>query len=128
MTDRELLEKAAIAAGIETLWDETLSRLYIIDGEHVQGEFKPLTDDGDALRLLVKLRMNLFVFAGEDSRAEAWIGEGANFCDEAERHNGGDLNAATRRAIVRAAAALADNVEFSGEGKRSLTDSAGTQG
>ena len=51
MTDRELLELAAKAAGIKTSLHKETDSLWI-DGPRV---WNPLTDDGDALRLAVKL-------------------------------------------------------------------------
>jgi hypothetical protein len=57
MTDRELLELAAKAAGWES-WDwleDDALNVYAKDGRH--DVFEPLTDDGDALRLAVKLRL-----------------------------------------------------------------------
>ena len=53
MTDRELLELAAKAAGIE---------IDPIDAQHEPQDWvawNPLTDDGDALRLAVKLKMTV---------------------------------------------------------------------
>jgi hypothetical protein len=90
MTDRELLELAAKAAGLEVVTPTMLK----------YGQWNPLTDDGDALRLAVKLRMNVFhagirVFA---------LDEEGNI-EEAEGHEL-DPYAATRRAITRAAAEI----------------------
>lgn len=48
MTDRELLEMAAKAAGIERLSFDRVRRDW---------PWNPLDDDGDALRLAVKLRL-----------------------------------------------------------------------
>lgn len=95
MTDRELLEYAAKAAGIDLgitfqtgspiIWDCT-------DQENHK-PWNPLTDDGDALRLAVKLGMhNVDEFPVPTM---ALISE----CDD-------DHYAATRRAIVRAAAEI----------------------
>ena len=52
MTDRELLEAAAKAAGID-YYARAQSGGMLTDN----GEWNPLTDDGDALRLAVRLRM-----------------------------------------------------------------------
>lgn len=94
-TDRELLELAAKAAG----------RTYVAGESWDEGAgWNPLTDDGDALRLAVKLEMTLDIcHAGAQSVAfsaipgsyaiEPWID---------------DPVAATRRAIVRAAAAIGE--------------------
>jgi len=94
MTDRELLELAAKAAGIEikcvlgeTFWKP--------DGI----PWNPLTDDADALRLAVKLRITPHI-DGNLTDAESTAG----FATEPHFN---DPYAATRRAIVRAAAALA---------------------
>ncbi len=74
MTDRELLELAAKAAG----------------NGFVIGYWNPLTDDGDALRLAVALGLTARMsYNGQDYEA-------ANK----------DPYAATRRAIVRAAAEI----------------------
>ena len=56
MNDKELLEYAAIAAGVE------LSDLYDDIGDHGEIErrgWNPLEDDGDALRLAFKLRIDI---------------------------------------------------------------------
>ena len=88
MTDRELLEAAAKVAGIEP------ARLDL-HGMHAN-HWNPLEDDGDALRLAVKLR--LVVDVGTHAAHVFHEGPG-----EVEAH-GADPNAATRRAITRAAA------------------------
>ena len=88
MTDRELLELAAKAAGLEVVTPTMLK----------YGQWNPLTDDGDALRLAVKLRIR---FAGMGERACAFIGLREFWEDE-----GSDPYAATRRAITRAAAEI----------------------
>jgi hypothetical protein len=87
MTDRELLELAAKAAGI----------YYWIPGS--TREWNPLTDDGDALRLMVSLRMNVHL----DSNMVDVDPDGVHWFSETY---GDDPYAATRRAIVRAAAAI----------------------
>ena len=60
MTDRELLELAANAAGVELRWPNTddidqISPRKMPDWD----SWNPLTDDGDALRLAVKLRIDI---------------------------------------------------------------------
>lgn len=104
-SDRELLELAAKASGIPIIpctcrherWpfkhDEARS------GE--SGHWNPLEDDGDALRLAVKLRMDVKQWNSLAIAAVAW-----------NRHAEENTTtqcpyAATRRAIVRAAAAIA---------------------
>ena len=89
-TDRELLEAAARAAGV-LKWDHIWCNAGINFGSNATPAiWNPLTDDGDALRLAVKL--NLW---------EA-VRDGYQHLD-----SDNDFCAATRRSIVRAAAALA---------------------
>ena len=96
MTDKEQLELAAKAAGIK-LWTRPYdARLYIDSPMRV---WNPLTDDGDALRLAVKLGLMIDVIndaTGVQALDVAWC---------IEQHKG-DQYAATRRAIVRAAAEI----------------------
>ena len=98
MTDRELIELAAKAAGIELRWHG--GYLPFTAGH----EWNPLTDDGDALRLAVQLDMALWIGCG-GATAEFPL-RGIACEEEADQHQG-DKAAATRRAVVRAAAALA---------------------
>jgi hypothetical protein len=90
MTDRELLEYAAKAAGIEILaW--TYSDYAVVSDKG--DTWTPLTDDGDALRLAVKLNLlTKFTFL--------------KFMAEENDNPAQDYYAATRRAIVRAAAEI----------------------
>lgn len=96
MTDRELLELAAKAAGYEKDWHWNHHFIMSAGGSVKEGNswvtWNPLTDDGDALRLAVKLGMMevaevLSYWLKQDFRS-------------------GDPYAATRRAIVRAAAEI----------------------
>jgi hypothetical protein len=98
MSDRELLELAAKAAGYE--WDHWYAenRLAIVNGR----VWNPLTDDGDALRLAVRLRFAVDVgvmLTGVDGLQDRDKGI-------ASEMHGEDPYAATRHAIVRAAAEL----------------------
>ena len=97
MTDIELLERAAKAAGVDLEW----STMDGVSPRNRDGwnSWNPLTDDGDALRLAVRLDMGVEVML---SLNESRAGDGDQE-PVAERHNG-DPYAATRRAIVRAAA------------------------
>ena len=91
MTDRELLEMAAKAAGYEV--DSDCDRLDVRDNSGAPKIWNPLADDGDALRLAVKLGL----FNDEDFFAELkaiWM------------YSCTDYYAATRRAIVCAAAEI----------------------
>ena len=111
-SDRELLELAAKAAGI-TLSPMEISNVefkgdnhfigFLADvGQCPRGWFNPLTDDGDALRLAVKLRMQVSITT-ESCRAETLPVLGVRVNDK-------DEMAATRRAIVKAAAAIGETL------------------
>jgi hypothetical protein len=102
MTDRQLLELAAKAAGLKE-WGWMADTLtHVVNNQFVFWE--PLTDDGDALRLAVKLHLNVFV-----GREATGVNDGEvplrKFPNAIEAHNN-DPYAATRRAIVRAAAEI----------------------
>jgi hypothetical protein len=105
--DRELLELAAKAAGYEPQGME-LGLMYLLG---VQDGWNPLTDDGDALRLAVKLDIDI---AKTNDTATA---EEGRYCTVTASNQEGfsaveyeldDPYAATRRAIVRAAAAIGE--------------------
>jgi hypothetical protein len=110
MTDRELLEKAAKAAGLDVV-DARTYDLLVFDGpKHIKG-WDPLRNDGDALRLAVKLKFDLYRYDAPIIPAEIAHVDVVHF----NRAIGGvsevtieDPYAATRRAIVRAAAAMHD--------------------
>lgn len=103
-TDRELLELAAKAAGIRLEWDANPAEwqpMYY-EGKTYHG-WNPLTDDGDALQLAVKCELSLDLF-------DDLITAGYTATDVIEQVNEQaqpDPYAATRRAIVRAAAEIA---------------------
>jgi hypothetical protein len=102
-TDRELLELAAKAAGLR------IESEPFADGERLRASmdghwwpvWNPLTDDGDALRLAVALRMYVYQ-SGVYSCVSCCAG---GFVED----HSTDPNAATRRAIVRAAAEIGAN-------------------
>jgi hypothetical protein len=94
MTDRELLEAAARAEGHAYPW--------VLPARGGERPWNPLTDDGDALRLAVKLR--LWVGQHEDGVTVSDLY--ARFKVVIEEDHGTDDLAATRRAIVRAAAEI----------------------
>ncbi|CAJ0805193.1 hypothetical protein LMG18090_04749 [Ralstonia mannitolilytica] len=105
MNDRELLEKAAKAAGIELVWDWEFPNRVKRSGN--LAAWNPLEDDGDALRLAVKLGMNVWC-----DPAAVCMAEVLKHClPRASEASGKDPNAATRRAIVRAAAAIGESHE-----------------
>ena len=96
MTDRELLELAAKAAGMEVIHDAADRGLWIHGAED---EWNPLEDDGDAFRLAVKL--NLVVLSDQTG-----ISTANGMHQRAKELHGSDPYAATRRAITRAAAEI----------------------
>ena len=67
MTDREMLQLAAKAAGIDVVrsrLDDPLSRDFLVNASarnphQVSGAWNPLTDDGDAFRLADQLQLNV---------------------------------------------------------------------
>lgn len=115
MSDRELLELAAKAAGIVGAWHERGQCIHVTNCAGMSDTWwRPLTDDGDALRLAVKLYIDIrFHWDGcEDqyNEVEAYThGAGKDATEEIgfyERDGQIDEDAATRRAIVRAAAEI----------------------
>ena len=114
--DKELLTLAAKAAGIydECEWFECKEEDGSLVWCLVQGsrEWNPLTDDGDALRLAVRLGITVVPDPYKERRYVA--------CRDFTIHkgylieaceNGDDPYAATRRAIVRAASEIGRGVE-----------------
>ena len=111
-SDRELLEAAAKAAGIELVrsrLEDPLWRDMAVKPVHGRGiGWNPLTDDGDALRLVVKLRIS-FSFRRNQNGFFVVAEAPGPYLFEAEDITGADdekMRAAGRRAIVRAAAAM----------------------
>lgn len=111
MDDRTLLEKAAKAAGMtmHVVGDGAGAATFYTYPNLLL--WSPLTDDGDAFRLAVKLGLLVYVMLDAGFTGIRLPGEhiGGKY-DEVEMH-GTDPFAATRRAIVRAAAAMADSTE-----------------
>ena len=105
MTDRELLEAAAKAAGLTIEYWAQDDYPVVYDGNSSVG-WDPLTFDSDALRLAVKLHIQVTPGTYNKDKYEAFNPAGV---DEACEFRSWLQNefAATRRAIVRAAAALA---------------------
>lgn len=109
MTDKELLELAAKAAEIE-VEDFIANRCYVFNqNTGTSGNlWNPLTDDGDALRLAVKLGIEIHHgFDDGEIVMGAWFQETSGKPQRFEIERiGDDPYAATRRAIVRAAAEI----------------------
>jgi hypothetical protein len=93
MQDRELIEFAAKASGIEGWWETE----YLSFIKRSGGVWAPLDDDGDAFRLAVKLHLGVL---SEDVSSVAWD---FNFREEVTNK---DSCMATRRAIVLCAAKI----------------------
>lgn len=99
MTDKELLELAAKAAGY------TLEELYDVNGYYwpwcfeIADQWNPLTSDSDALKLAIKLKLQIQPW---DDRVDSGKFPFGGQCEM----YGDDPYAATRRAIVRAAAEI----------------------
>ena len=108
MTDRELLELAAKAAGYEYLWN---TDSLLIKGS--SGRWNPITDDGDAMRLMVRLRLHARQFPIVDDgfdvplgMVEVWRVDDDDPLRVEFLRSGDDRLVVTRRAIVRAAAEI----------------------
>ena len=100
MTDRELLELAARAAGIALEWngnpEEWMPMYY--EGKTYRA-WNPLDDDGDAFRLAISCRLNITFIVRHNALEHIFVeGNDADL--------GSDDCAATRRAIVLAAAEI----------------------
>jgi hypothetical protein len=100
-TDKELLDQAAKAAGYELLWGDVHPMIKCTEPEHpskTHNIWNPLADDGDALRLAARLGL-----LEEDPSLAQKFAE--------EQGHPGDPTAATRRAIVVAAAEMTGRVD-----------------
>lgn len=117
MSDRDLLEKAAKAAGIQVKWKDS-DPFHLSHMVHANGiAWNPLDDDGDALRLAVKLRISLiheqqYIGGPVLDIMEATCPAHKNGVRHVEaiilNELGSDEAADTRRAIVQAAAWMWD--------------------
>lgn len=109
MTDRELLELAAKAAGYDIVWATDLNGFVFRPfGHGPRTMFSPLNNDGEALRLAVALRLQL-----DMSRSLVAVGYGKFTRHSLQREKeaiiefkDGDELGCVRRAIVRAAAEI----------------------
>ena len=101
MTDRELLELAAKAAGYQIEWVRNSGCHYRCEAEESREQWCPLDDDGDALRLAVKLGISIECIAAHDT-VMAHIDNEHSSTSATEAMD----DFGTRHAIVRAAAAI----------------------
>lgn len=118
--DREMLEMAAKAAGISHLlgaWFDDGRQAGFLSGRLGNGRsvWNPITDDGDALRLAVKLRLS--IDHNHPADQQHWVAADRNGCEgcyapvscvEDDFEDESQRSSATRRAIVRAAAAVGE--------------------
>ena len=104
MTDREMLELAAKAAGVELRWHTDGTAFSDVRCSGYWGVWNPLKDDGDALRLAAKLSMRIDTCVKNGCAARYGIGLENVIYVGISGDN--DLLKATRRAIVRAAAEI----------------------
>lgn len=103
MTDRELLELSAKAAGyqVDTAFDDC-PLIYGFDaGPDGPREWNPLTDDGDALRLAVDVRLEIELTESTVLVEFETLQSATNL-----ELLGNQPHAATRRAITLAAAEI----------------------
>lgn len=110
MSERELLELAALAAGYEyTLIQKVVETIYgvkscpviVINGN----DWNPREDDGDCARLETKCEM--LVSVDKDcARAGSYINGYGIECSEQYANHAGDRNKARRFASVRCAAEI----------------------
>ena len=103
MTDRELLVSAAKTAGLSIEYWAQDDYPVVRDGAAKVG-WNPLKFDSDALRLAVQLNLQ----ARQGVNLVSVLRPDAGWNDENYRDHSGDKFAATRRAIVCAAAAMVE--------------------
>lgn len=112
MNDRELLELAAKASGVNLWWDGEIPKEVIQhwsgnpedSGEARDYDWNPLADDGDALRLSVKLQISLHSVIIRYEASTIGLTLARVFIKEDMLNQPADV--AARRAIVRAAAEI----------------------
>jgi hypothetical protein len=102
VTDRELLQCAAKAAGFPQLWwgdwKDSVPYYGDIPFHHT---WDPLKSDGDALRLAVMLKFSVSIGTNL-----VLVYAETRVYEEKAQKDSGEFYAATRRAIVRAAASI----------------------
>ena len=114
MSDKELIEFAAKAIGwrVASFSERGTSivngGMAVVVGEGRNFGWRPQLDDGDSMRLAVKLRMEIYHGSDEGSAAYVgyWVDGRMQYCIEYydDITHMGDACSATRRAILRAAA------------------------
>ena len=107
-SDRELLELAAKAAGIEGEIKKTFCGWPCVMRKNGHA-WQPMHDDGDALRLAVDLDLAIVPYPIYNKQKHSVLVQKKNLDEprfEKMELHGDDPRAATRRAIVRAAASI----------------------
>jgi hypothetical protein len=104
MTDRELVERAARAIGLGVTWEPVHNCHWISFDQGIPVRpWVPLNDDAEAFRLAV--RLNIHHGREGNTYWARWAGSSDVYREELGKDGVNDPFAATRRAIVRAAAA-----------------------
>ncbi|MFM0141704.1 hypothetical protein [Paraburkholderia sp. RL18-085-BIA-A] len=109
MNDRELLELAARAIGIPLEWSKESDC-----GPRTTGwkTWNPLTDDGDAFRLAMKLDLKMHHgYTRNHVGPAAFAGDGEQFCIECHEDYTDGKFGAMRRTITRYAAEIGKRTE-----------------
>lgn len=117
LTDNELLLLAAKAIGAKPYdWNTSRNGLFISNGVPIllaggdpDGDWNPLADDGDALRLAAKLHLSIITSWGFDGNPSGSVGAMLGSSEDlrlTSTPHGDDPCAAWRRAIVLAAAEI----------------------
>ncbi len=117
MTDRELLELAAKAAGVDAQWDCPERGMMMLTPDGIDTmSWNSLTDDRDALRLFCTFpwlcieTSDLAATVRERGKPDEPSRVYLMWTEWLDGHKG-DLTAATRRAITRAAAEIGRNMK-----------------
>ena len=111
MTDRELLENAAKAADMDIAFDRPRATGKEPMDWDTGEPWNPLTDDGDALRLAVRLKFHVGINPGNKVFCTPTYSDKPTVFESCERGGVQDPLDATRRAIVRAAAEIGRSME-----------------
>lgn len=117
MTNRELIELAALAAGIEGEWQTCMGEVFLIPVEdelfHAGIAWNPLTNKHQAFELIVKLKLQI---TSTLSLIEAVAFLKGGYV-RAEEELGDDPEAATCLAITRCAAEVGKLIKEANDGK-----------
>lgn len=107
MTDVELVQLAAKAVGLELVWASSTTSFSVYKNKHGRNRvWNPLGDDSEAFYLACDLRIDIISCYGTTevfARTNRNVGNDGMFI---ENFQNCDIYSATRRAIVRAAAAI----------------------